>query len=88
MDRGAWQAMIHTVAQSRTQLQRLRTHARTGSAALQHVGSSWTGDRTHLLQLVEGFFTSEPPGKPPDGLPFIPQTPQPGLYTHWTATAS
>ena len=30
MDRGAWRAAVHWVAQSRTQLKRLSTHARTG----------------------------------------------------------
>ena len=28
-DRGAWQAIVHGPAKSRTQLRRLRTHART-----------------------------------------------------------
>ena len=30
MDRGAWQATVHSVANSQTQLKRLSMHARTG----------------------------------------------------------
>ena len=41
-----------------------------GLVALQHVGSSWTRDRTcdqpgiESPALAGGFFTAEPPGKP------------------------
>ena len=36
---------------------------RTGLAALQPVGSSWTGDCTRV-SCTGGFFTTRPPGKP------------------------
>ena len=36
---------------------------RTGLVAPQHVGSSWTRDRT-CLSCTGRFFTTEPPGKP------------------------
>ena len=35
----------------------------TGWAALRHVGSSWTGDWTHVSCIIR-FFVTEPPGKP------------------------
>ena len=40
MDRGAWQAMVHRVAESRTRLKRLRTHARTHILSLRKGGFS------------------------------------------------
>ena len=39
---------------------------RTGLVAPQHVGSSWTRDRTMSRTLAGGFFTTEPPGKSKD----------------------
>ena len=40
MDRGAWQAMVHRVAESRTRLKRLCTHARTHILSLRKGGFS------------------------------------------------
>ena len=42
MDRGAWQAMVHRVTESRTRLKRLSTHAHT--------------DKSHLTAEVLYFF--------------------------------
>ena len=45
MDRGAWQAKVHRVAQSQTQLMRLSTHA-----ARMHIFTMM--NETHLLLLL------------------------------------
>ena len=42
MDRGSWQAAVHGVTKSWIQLSTAQYS--TGLLALQHVGSTWTGD--------------------------------------------
>ena len=38
-------------------------------AALRHLGSSWTSDRTHVSAVADRFFTTDAPGKPSQSMP-------------------
>ena len=54
MDRGAWQATVHRVAKSRTQLKRVSTHPRMVSKSFLQAGYTW--------KVIQNFKTQYPHG--------------------------
>ena len=51
MDRGAWWAMVHRVAKSRTGLKRLSTHSQGASESLMYLGGGFQEEEDGVTSL-------------------------------------
>ena len=72
MDRGAWRAMVHRVAQGQTQLKRLKTGTRScrqavGGEAGGEVSPGWAREGLWVLQGVESSWAGSARAGPGQG---------------------